>query len=183
MEEQTQGAGDAKTATESTDPKEAANGTTEAVKPLEEQLAEAKAEAAKNLEGWQRAAAEFANYRKRVDKESKETYGLASVDMLRKIIPVIDDFDRALQHIPADQQNGIAFDSLKLLHRKLLSLLEGAGVKVVNPVDEPFNPTYHEAIGQDEGTGAPSGQVTAVLQKGYVYGDKILRAAMVRVAA
>ncbi len=174
MEEQTQGTGENSTT-------QNANGTA-TVKLIEEQLADAKAEAAKNLDGWQRAVAEYANYRKRMDKESKETYGLASVDTLKRILPVIDDFDRALQHVPAEQQTGLAYESLKLLHRKLLSLLDGAGVKVVNPVNEPFNPAFHEAIGQDEGSGVPSGQVTAVLQKGYVYGEKMLRAAMVRVA-
>jgi molecular chaperone GrpE len=150
---------------------------------LEMQLAEAKAEAAKNLDGWQRAAAEFANYRKRIDKESRETYSNATVDTLKRILPIIDDFDRAIQYIPADKTNDVAFDGFKQIHRKLLGLLESAGVKVINPVGEPFNPDYHEAIGQDEGTGKASGTVTTVLQKGYVHGDKILRAAMVRVAS
>ncbi len=150
---------------------------------LEAQLTEARAEAAKNLDGWQRAAAEFANYRKRIDKETKETYQNATVETLRKILPIIDDFDRAIQFIPADRASDVTVDGFKQIHRKLIGLLETAGVKILNPVDQPFDPAFHEAIGQDEGTGKPSGQVTAVLQKGYVYGEKVLRAALVRVAS
>lgn len=165
-----------------------ANGTAsaEAAVPLvalEQQLGEAKAEAARNLDGWQRAAAEFANYRKRIDKERAETYQLATVETLKKLLPVVDDFDRAIQAVPPDKANGLAYDGLALIHRKLLTLLESAGVKVMNPIGEPFNAAFHEAIGQDDGTGKPSGQVTAVSQKGYVYGDKVLRAALVRVAS
>ena len=70
-----------------------------------------------------------------------------------------------------------------LIHRKLLALLEGAGIKVINPLGEVFNPAYHEAIGQDQSSDVESGHITAVLQKGYMHGDKVLRPAMVRVAA
>jgi molecular chaperone GrpE len=160
-----------------------AHGAPAAIAELERQLAEAKAETAKNLDGWQRAAAEFANYRKRSDKERGETYQLAAVDTFKKILPVIDDFDRAIQGIPTAQTNGLAYDSLVILHRKLVSLIESAGVKIINPLGEPFNPAYHEALGEDSGTDKASGQVTVVLQKGYVYGEKVLRAAMVRVAS
>ena len=160
----------------------ASNAAPVAIADLERQLAEAKAETAKNLDGWQRSAAEFANYRKRSDKERGETYQLATVDTFKKILPVIDDFDRAIQGMPTTQTNGLAYDSLVILHRKLVSLIESAGVKIINPLGEPFNPAYHEALGEDNGTDKASGQVTAVLQKGYVYGDKVLRAAMVRVA-
>jgi molecular chaperone GrpE len=159
------------------------NAETAAPISLEQQVADAKAEAAKNLDGWQRMAAEFANYRKRTDKERAETYQLATVETIKKLVPVIDDFDRAIQSIPADQASGPAYEGLMIIHRKLIALLEPAGIKVVNPTDEAFNAAYHEAIGQDDGTGRPSGQVTTVLQKGYLYGDKVLRAALVRVAS
>jgi len=160
-----------------------ATATAEAPVSLEQQLAEAKAEAARNLDGWQRMAAEFANYRKRVDKERAETFQLATVETLKKLLPVIDDFDRAIQAVPPDKANGLAYEGLTIIHRKLSTLLESAGIKVINPIGEPFNAAYHEANGQDEGSGKPSGQVTAVLQKGYIYCDKVLRAALVRVAS
>jgi molecular chaperone GrpE len=151
-------------------------------KSLEDQLADAKAEAAKNLEGWQRATAEFINYRKRADREAKETYANATVDTFKRILPILDDLDRAIAYIPADRATDQAFDGFKQIYRKFTNLLESNGVKQINPVGEPFNPATQEAIGQDQGTDKPSGTVTVVLQKGYVYAEKVLRAAMVRVA-
>ena len=149
---------------------------------MEVQLSEAQAKAAEYLDGWQRARAEFANYRKRADQERAEAYGNASVDTLRKILPVIDDFDRAISNVPPDKANDEVIKGFNLIHRKLSNLLEGAGITVINPVGEEFNPKYHEAIGTDESSDVPSGHVTAVLQKGYLYGDKVLRPALVRVA-
>lgn len=152
-------------------------------KTLEAQLADAKAEAAKNLDGWQRASAEFINYRKRVDKERTDTYSNAAVDTYTRMLPIIDDLDRAIAFVPADRKDDKAIDGFRQIHRKFLNMLEAAGVKQINPVDQPFDPAFHEAIGQDEGTGKESGTVTVVLQKGFLYGDKVLRAAMVRVAS
>jgi molecular chaperone GrpE len=146
------------------------------------QLAEARAEAAKNLDGWQRAAAEFVNYRKRVEKERTETYANAMVDAYKRILPIMDDFDRAIAFVPENRQGDTAIDGFKQIHRKLLNQLESIGVKQINPLGEAFNPAYHEAIGQDDNADKPAGTVTTVLQKGYVYGDKVLRAALVRVA-
>jgi molecular chaperone GrpE len=151
-------------------------------KTLEEQLAEAKAESAKNLDGWQRASAEFVNYRKRIDKERTETYAIAAVDTFKKILPIIDDLDRAVGFIPADRQDDKALEGFKQIHRKFLNMLEATGMKQINPVGEVFDPAFHEAIGQDEDAGKPANTVTTVLQKGYLYGDKVLRAALVRVA-
>jgi molecular chaperone GrpE len=165
-----------------TKPEESAEKAEKTEKTLEEQLSEVKAEAAKNLDGWQRATAEFVNYRKRVDKERTETYANAAVDTFKKILPVIDDFDRAIGFIPADRQDDKALEGFKQIHRKFLNMLESTGVKQINPVGEAFDPAFHEAIGQDEDTGKTANTVTVVLQKGYLYGDKVLRAALVRVA-
>ena len=150
---------------------------------LDAQLTEAKAKAEEYLDGWQRARAEFANYRKRADKERDEAYEVGAVETLRKIIPIIDDFDRAIANVPADKANDEIIKGFTLIHRKLVSMLENTGIKIINPVGEEFNPTFHEAIGKDESSDAPSGHVSTVLQKGYLYGDKVLRPALVRVAA
>lgn len=152
-------------------------------KDLQTQLNEALAKSAEYLDGWQRSRAEFANYRKRVDKERDELYQTSTVDTLRKILPVIDDFDRALSNVPPDKAEDAMIKGFSQIHRKLTSLLETSGVKVVNPVGEEFNPAFHEAIGQDESTDIPSGHITVVLQKGYLHGDKVLRPAIVRVAS
>jgi molecular chaperone GrpE len=165
-----------------TAPSEKPENTENIEKTVEEQLAESKAEAAKNLDGWQRATAEFINYRKRVDKERIETYANAAVDTFQKILPIIDDFDRAIAFIPADRQDDKALEGFRQIHRKFLNMLEATGVKRIDPAGQTFDPAFHEAIGQDEDTGKPANTVTVVLQKGYLYGDKVLRAALVRVA-
>jgi len=150
---------------------------------LETELTAAQAKASEYLEGWQRARADFVNYKKRADKERDEAYQNGAVDTFRKLLPVIDDFDRAIANLPADAANNDVIKGFSLIHRKLLGLLENTGVKVINPIGEVFNPSFHEAIGQDESSDVPSGHVSTVLQKGYVYGDKVLRPALVRVAA
>jgi molecular chaperone GrpE len=150
---------------------------------LEKQLAEAQAKATEYLDGWQRARAEFVNYRKRAEKERDESFQNASAETLRKILPIIDDFDRAVSNVPADKADDEVIKGFSLIHRKLLALLESSGIKVINPVGEKFDPAFHEAIGQDESSDVPGGHITVVLQKGYVHGDKVLRPALVRVAA
>jgi molecular chaperone GrpE len=155
----------------------------ETPKTIEAQLAEAQAKAAEYLDGWQRARAEFMNYRKRADKEREEAFQTASIDMLKKLLPVIDDFDRAVATLPVEKANDELVKGFSLIHRKLAGLLESAGIKPINPTGEAFDPAFHEALGQDDSTGLPSGHVTAVLQKGYIYGDKVLRPALVRVSA
>lgn len=150
---------------------------------VEMQLADAQSKAAEYLEGWQRSRAEFANYKKRADREREEVYQVAAADTLRKILPIIDDFDRAVANVPTDKANDDVIKGFSLIHRKLVGLLENSGISVLNPVGEPFNPTLHEAIGQDDSSDVPSGHVSAVLQKGYVFGDKVLRPALVRIAS
>ncbi|MEP7286305.1 MAG: nucleotide exchange factor GrpE [Chloroflexota bacterium] len=150
---------------------------------IEMQLAGAQAKAAEYLDGWQRSRADFVNYRKRAEKEREEVYQNASVDTLRKLLPVIDDFDRAIANVPANKANDEVIKGFGLIHRKLVTLLENTGITVINPIGEEFNPEHHEAIGQDESSDVPSGHVTAVLQKGYIHGDKMLRPAIVRVAS
>ncbi|HRE47552.1 MAG TPA: nucleotide exchange factor GrpE [Aggregatilineales bacterium] len=146
-------------------------------------LAQAQAKAQEYLDGWQRARADFANYRKRADKEREDTFQLAVIDTLRKFIPVIDDFDRAMGNILTEDAEREVIKGFSLIHRKLATLLEGAGLAVIDPQGQVFDPALHEAIGQDAPTAdIPSGHISAVLQKGYRYGDRVIRPAIVRVA-
>lgn len=154
-----------------------------AEKPLDVQLGEVQTKAAEYLEGWQRARADFVNYKKRADKEREEAYQIATVETFTKLLPVIDDFDLAVSNVPAEKANDDVIKGFNLIHRKFLSLLENAGIKVLNPVGEAFNPAFHEAIGQDESTTVQSGHVTVVLRKGYMHGERVLRPALVRVAS
>jgi molecular chaperone GrpE len=159
----------------------AQNGTAEG--SIEKQLADAQAKAAEYLDGWQRARADFANYKKRADKERDEAFQVAAAETLKKLLPVVDDFDRAVSTVPPEKVEDEVIKGFSLIHRKLLALLESNSIQVINPVGEEFNPQLHEALGQDESSDVASGHITTVLQKGYMYGDRVLRPALVRVAS
>lgn len=150
---------------------------------LEEQLEAAKAEAAKNLDGWMRAQAEFANARKRMEKQRAETYLNATANVVEKLLPAIDDFDRAMQNIPAEIVDNGWLEGIELVQRKLNTILDNLNVKQIEAVGQPFDPLFHEAIMQEESDEYESGTVSKELQKGYQIGEKVIRPSLVYVSA
>ena len=150
---------------------------------LREELEKAKAQAAEYLDGWQRARAELANARKRFEKERSEAGQFAAGSLLRKILPVLDDVDRALRTVPDDLRQHPWVDGVALIQRKFQTVLESEGVKPieVKPGD-PFDPTQHEAMTHEENKERKEGEIIAEVQKGYRFGGEILRPALVRVA-
>lgn len=150
---------------------------------LEAQLAEAKANAAANLEGWQRTLAEFANARKRMDKQRAEAYSTATADAASKLLPVIDDFDRAIANVPPAIAADNWFEGLRLIQKKLASILENASIERIITVGQPFDPNVHEAILQEPSDEYESGIIIRELQSGYKVGDRVIRPALVCVAA
>lgn len=149
---------------------------------LMQQLEDALLESAKNLDGWQRAQAEFSNYRRRVERDQIRMREDAAARVISQILPVIDDLTRALKDRP---QNGEAVEwaaGIDLINRKLLSIFENEGVKRMEVEGEMFDPNLHEAIAQVESPDHESGQIVEVLQEGYMIGERVLRAALVRVA-
>jgi molecular chaperone GrpE len=153
-------------------------------KPLtiEEQLAAAQEEAAKNLDGWKRAQAEFANARKRTEKQRSETCLNASANVITKLLPVLDDFERALDAVPEEIAGNSWLEGIQLVQRKLLGILDGMNVKSIDAVGEPFDPKFHEAIMQEPTDEYESGTVSKELQKGYQLGDRVIRPSLVYVA-
>lgn len=148
---------------------------------LEEKLQQAEARAAEYLDGLQRERAAFQNYKKRVERERADQAQVMAGNLLAKLLPVLDDFDRAVAAVPGDARNQW-FDGVALIQRKFEKFLEDQGVKEMKVLGEPFDPNFHEAIGVDDGSDAASGTVTQVVQRGYVHGDRVLRPALVRVA-
>lgn len=175
---------------QATDENNAAEPASEDTKPLEqptttsleEQLAAAQAQAKEYLEGWQRERAEFANYKRRMERDLQDIRQNASVEVLAKMFPILIDFERAIASVPEEMKDNAWLEGIVLIQRKYQKLLEDHDVVAVDPTGEPFNPTYHEAVGADEDTEVPSGHVTATLQKGYRVGERVLRPALVRVA-
>jgi molecular chaperone GrpE len=148
----------------------------------QEAFDELQARAKEYLDGWQRARADFTNYKKRVDSQMLDSYQNASSDVLKSLLPIIDDFDRAIASVPADLADNPWVTGTSMIQRKLSKMLDDFGVKPIDPRGEVFDPNRAEAVGVDEDSDAPSGTVTETLQKGYRVGERILRPAMVRVA-
>ncbi|MBN1963724.1 MAG: nucleotide exchange factor GrpE [Anaerolineae bacterium] len=146
------------------------------------ELDKVRAEAEEYLQGWQRARAEFANFRKRVDRERTTLWQEAAIDVLKRVLPVIDDFERAMTNVPQDLDDHDWVKGIGLIQQKLSALLDSYDLVEINPLGEPFDPELHEAIGTEDSNEYESQHVTMVLQKGYAWGDRVLRPALVRVA-
>lgn len=157
-------------------------GTDTEVQTSTEELDIIKQEAQKNLDGWQRTLAEFQNYKRRVEREQQDLTQRLSLNSLTKILPILDDFERALANVPEDFKDHPWMSGVTLIQGKFKRLLDEQSVEAVDPVGQPFDPNLHQAIAMDDSDEHESGTVIETLQKGYVSGDILLRPAMVRVA-
>lgn len=142
-------------------------------------IAELVAERDGYLEQLQRTAADYANYRRRTENERIQTRKTATRDLLLELVPVADDFERALANIPSDQANSSLAEGVRLIERKLAAVLERQGVQKIEALGTPFDPAVHEAVSQDPDN--TENMVVEVYQNGYTLGDQVLRPVMVRV--
>ena len=149
---------------------------------LEEQLAAAQAEAARNLDGWQRTQAEFSNARKRFEKQRVETYVNANADMVGRLVPLMDDFERALEAMPEASRANPWVTGVELVYRKMQAILEEMNVQVIPAVGEPFDPNLHEALSQEASDEFASGTVVREMRRGYRLGERVIRPSLVTVA-
>jgi molecular chaperone GrpE len=146
---------------------------------LRQKLADAEAKSSENLDGWQRAVAEFQNFKKRLERDRDVDQIMMKGDIIRKFLPILDDLERALQGRPKEDPWS---EGIELIQRKLQSILEAEGLKRIEAEGEVFDPNYHEAISTEPVDGMESGRVVAVVQNGYTLGDRVIRPAQVRVA-
>jgi molecular chaperone GrpE len=140
------------------------------------------AQAAEYLDGWQRARAELANYKKRVDRERVDSYNRAAGDILTEFLEIVDDLQRALEDRPQEGDSAVWADGIGMVLRKLQTLLESQGIEKLNAAGQPFDPKLHDAISHEETDDTPEGHVIDIIKDGYRMGDRVLRAAIVRVA-
>lgn len=145
-------------------------------------LIEAQMEAKTNEDGWQRARAEFANYKKRNERERRDLFQRAALDTLRSLLPIIDDFDRAFESVPGEISDDPWIGGVAMIQRKFSTLLERYEVEAIDPTGGPFDPNLHQAIGAEDSDEVESGHVIETLQKGYRAGEHNLRLALVKVA-
>jgi molecular chaperone GrpE len=148
---------------------------------LQQELDDARAQGEEHLRSWQRAAADLANYRRRTDEERETLARFANAALISRLLAVLDDFDRALEHVPADAHEGWV-DGVRLVERKLRSVLESEGLTPIEAVGQPFDPNIHEAVVHEETADHPDNHVIGELQRGYRLHDRVLRPALVRVA-
>jgi molecular chaperone GrpE len=163
-------------------PAEAAEEPVDELAQLKEEIEKTRAQAAEYLDGWQRARAELANYRKRVEKDQVEFGKVANSLLITRLLPVLDDFQRAFQTLPPNLRGLTWIDGIALIERKLSAILEAEGLTPIEAVGQPFDPTQHEAVMSEESTEHEDGIVIAEFQKGYKLHDRVLRPAMVKVA-
>lgn len=150
------------------------------IEMLRKSLAEEKAKAETYLAGWQRAQADFINYKRRGEQEKEDTIRYANGEFIRRILPVVDDFERAFATIPADQANDGWRQGMKMVERKLKAFLEGQELSEIKALGEKFDPNVHEAVMPGEGE---EGVVVKEFQKGYKLGDRVIRPAKVVVGS
>lgn len=129
-----------------------------------------------------RKAAEFENYKRRTENDQFNLLNYAAESFITKLLPVIDDFERSLQHIDDDSSVDAVKEGIKLVYEKLLKVLDEQGVKKMKVKGEPFNVDYHDALMQRKDDSVPPHTVLEEVEKGYLYRDKVIRHAKVIVS-
>ena len=143
---------------------------------LKQTLAEEKEKAENYLASWQRAQADFVNYKRRSEQELEERGKFANSVLMLSFLPVLDDLERAISAMPPRLAKHEWAEGIRLVERKFKTSLEGQGVTPIKALGEPFDPNFHEALRQDKGK---EGIVIEEFQKGYMLGDRVLRPAKV----
>jgi molecular chaperone GrpE len=148
------------------------------VSVLKQDLVEARAKAQEYLEGWQRGQADFVNLKRRLEQDKLDAVKYANAGLITKIIPVLDDFERAVGAVPASMAGEAWVDGINGIGRKLFAVLEAVGVGRIKAHGENFDPSMHEAVGSAPGE---EGKVVRELATGYRLNERILRPAKVMV--
>ena len=148
----------------------------EDMESLRQELAEEQAKAEANLAGWQRAQADFTNFKRRSEQEREEFIRFVNAGLLLELLPVLDDLERALEHVPAKLSGAAWVDGVKLIYRKFSAVLEAQGLTQIEALGEPFDPNLHEAVRQEKGR---EGIIIEEIRKGYQLHDKVVRPTMV----
>jgi molecular chaperone GrpE len=154
------------------------------IEQLKSELQASQAKADEFLAALQRERAEFTNYRRRTSEEREAMLGLAGEDLIRKVLAIADDFDLAIENRPPELAGNAWVEGVTAIDRKLRALLDSEGVRPVEAEPgSPFDPREHEAIVTIPGTGRPEGEIVDVVRRGYKLRDRVLRPALVAVAA
>lgn len=129
-----------------------------------------------------RQMAELDNFRKRTEREKSQMYEIGAKDIIEKILPVIDNFERGLAAVPEESKEDPFVEGMEKIYKQIMTTLEGVGVKPIEAVGQEFNPDFHNAVMHVEDEEAGENIITEEFQKGYMYHDSVVRHSMVKVA-
>ena len=129
-----------------------------------------------------RQMAEFDNFRKRTDKEKSQMYEIGAKDIINKILPVVDNFERGLAAVPEEEKKNPILEGMEKVYKQLITTLEDIGVKPIEAVGQEFNPDFHNAVMHVEDEELGENIIAEEFQKGYTYRDSVVRHSMVKVA-
>lgn len=148
---------------------------------LEQRIAALELEAEEHKNNWLRSVADFKNYKRRTESEREDLIRNASAGLIMKLLPVVDDLQRAMEHVPEDIGNNPWLGGVKMVQRKLETILDGQGLQAIAALGEEFDPNFHEAVMYEEAGDDQANKVVQELQRGYKLGERVLRPTMVKV--
>lgn len=149
---------------------------------LEDRLSAKEKEARENYDRWLRATAEFENVKKRLEKEKNDTYKFSNERLIKELLPVLDNLERAVDHGEGGQETKAVIEGVEMTLKGFRSALEKFGVTAVEALGREFDPNLHEAVMVQEDARHPGGTVLHQMQKGYLLHSRLIRPAMVVVS-
>ena len=129
-----------------------------------------------------RQLAEFENFRNRTEKEKSRMYEFGARDVIEKMLPVVDNFERGLAAIPEEEKGGPVASGMEMIYKQIMTTLEGLGVTPIDALNKPFDPNFHNAVMHVEDDEIEESTVVEEFQKGYIYKEHVIRYSMVKVA-
>ena len=129
-----------------------------------------------------RQLAEFENFRNRTEKEKSRMYEFGARDVIEKMLPVVDNFERGLASIPEEEKGGPVASGMEMIYKQIMTTLEGLGVTPIDALNKPFDPNFHNAVMHVEDEEIEESTVVEEFQKGYIYKENVIRYSMVKVA-
>ena len=129
-----------------------------------------------------RQLAEFENFRNRTEKEKSRMYEFGARDVIEKMLPVVDNFERGLASIPEEEKGGPVASGMEMIYKQIMTTLEGLGVTPIDALNKPFDPNFHNAVMHVEDETVEESTVVEEFQKGYIYKENVIRYSMVKVA-
>ena len=129
-----------------------------------------------------RQLAEFENFRNRTEKEKSRMYEFGARDVIEKMLPVVDNFERGLAAIPEEEKGGSVASGMEMIYKQIMTTLEGLGVTSIEALNKPFDPNFHNAVMHVEDDEIEESTVVEEFQKGYIYKEHVIRYSMVKVA-